>query len=175
MSSCHPLEPMRSYEQWCGVAKALDVVGDRWSLLIVRELSIRGALRYTDLHRGVPGIATNLLADRIRELEQAGIVARAIADAPGAPQLIRLTERGDRLRPVLDALGGLGAADLPDAPRTDAFQAHWSRSRSRRASVIGSPTVAVRSSRSGRAIRPSRSRSATASARVSARRPRPTA
>ncbi len=116
---------MRSYEQWCGVAKALDVVGDRWSLLIVRELSIRGALRYTDLHRGVPGIATNLLADRIRELEQAGIVARAIADAPGAPQLIRLTERGDRLRPVLDALGGWGAADLPDAPRTDAFQAHW--------------------------------------------------
>ena len=116
---------MRSYEQWCGVAKALDVVGDRWSLLIVRELAIRGALRYTDLHRGVPGIATNLLADRIRELEQAGIVARAIADAPGAPQLIRLTERGDRLRPVLDALGGWGAADLPDAPRTDAFQAHW--------------------------------------------------
>jgi DNA-binding HxlR family transcriptional regulator len=107
---------MRSYDQWCGVAKALDVVGDRW---------IRGPLRYTDLHRGVPGIATNLLADRIRELEQAGIVARAISDVPGAPQLIRLTERGERLRPVLHALGRWGATDLPDAPRTDAFQAHW--------------------------------------------------
>jgi DNA-binding HxlR family transcriptional regulator len=116
---------MRSYDQWCGVAKALDVVGDRWSLLIIRELSIRGPLRYTDLHRGVPGIATNLLADRIRELEQAGIVARAISDVPGAPQLIRLTERGERLRPVLHALGRWGATDLPDAPRTDAFQAHW--------------------------------------------------
>jgi len=119
------LAPMRNYDQWCGVAKALDIVGDRWSLLIVRELSIRGPLRYTDLHRGVPGIATNLLADRIRELEQAGIVARAISEVPGAPQLIRLTERGEGLRPVLHALGRWGASDLADAPWTDAFQAHW--------------------------------------------------
>jgi len=116
---------MRSYEQWCGVAKALDIVGDRWSLLIVRELSIRGPLRYTDLHRGVPGIATNLLADRIRELEQAGIVARAISDVPGAPQLLRLTARGERLRPVLQALARWGETDLADAPQTDTLQVHW--------------------------------------------------
>jgi DNA-binding HxlR family transcriptional regulator len=119
------LRVMRGYGQWDGVAKALDVIGERWSLLIVRELALRGPLRYTDLHRGVPGIATNLLAERIRELETAGIVARAISDHPGAPQLIRLTTRGETVRPVLQALARFGAADLPDAPRTDAFQAHW--------------------------------------------------
>jgi DNA-binding HxlR family transcriptional regulator len=124
MSSCHA-RGMRSYGQWDGVAKALDLVGDRWSLLIVRELSIRGPLRYTDLHRGIPGIATNLLADRIRELESTGIIARAISDVPGGPQLIRLTTRGERLRPVLQALARWGAADLPDAPTTDVVQAHW--------------------------------------------------
>src|SRR4029078_4965435 len=102
------LAPMRNYDQWCGVAKALDIVGDRWSLLIVRELSIRGPLRYTDLHRGVPGIATNLLADRIRELEQAGIVARAISEVPGAPQLILLTDGGEGRPPRLQRDGGLG-------------------------------------------------------------------
>ena len=64
---------MRSYGQYCSVAKALDVIGDRWTLLIVRELLIRGACRYTDLKNGLPGIATNLLADRIRELESAGL------------------------------------------------------------------------------------------------------
>ena len=55
---------MRSYGQFCSVAKALDVVGDRWTLLIIRELLLRGACRYTDLKNGLPGIATNLLADR---------------------------------------------------------------------------------------------------------------
>ena len=63
---------MRSYGQYCAVAKALDVVGDRWTFLIVRELLLRGACRYTDLKNGLPGIATNLLADRLRELEAAG-------------------------------------------------------------------------------------------------------
>ena len=67
---------MRSYGQFCGLAKALDVIGDRWTLLIVRELLIRGACRYTDLRNGLPGIATNLLAERLRELEEAGVVQR---------------------------------------------------------------------------------------------------
>ena len=58
---------MRSYGQYCAVAKALDVIGDRWNLLIVRELMARGACRYTDLQSGLPGIATNLLADRLRD------------------------------------------------------------------------------------------------------------
>ena len=59
---------MRTYDQYCAAAKALDVVGDRWTLLIVRELLIGQPLRYTDLRYGLPGIATNLLADRLREL-----------------------------------------------------------------------------------------------------------
>ena len=64
---------MRSYDEYCAMAKSLDVVGDRWTLLIVRELALSGACRYTDLRNGLPGIATNLLADRLRELEQAEI------------------------------------------------------------------------------------------------------
>ena len=59
---------MRSYGQYCSVARALDVIGDRWNLLIVRELLLRGPCRYTDLQDGLPGIATNLLADRLRNL-----------------------------------------------------------------------------------------------------------
>ena len=59
---------MRSYGQYCSVAKALDVVGDRWTLLIVRELLLQGPCRYTDLKNGLPGIATNLLADRLHQL-----------------------------------------------------------------------------------------------------------
>ncbi|HET6971618.1 MAG TPA: helix-turn-helix domain-containing protein, partial [Phenylobacterium sp.] len=64
---------MRSYGQRCGLAKALDVVGDRWALLIVRELMIRETCRYTDLRAALPGIATNLLAERLRDLEAAGV------------------------------------------------------------------------------------------------------
>ena len=77
--------------------RALDVVGDRWTLLIVRELALRGACRYTDLRNGLPGIATNLLADRLRELENAGVVAREEAPPPIATTLFRLTPRGEEL------------------------------------------------------------------------------
>ena len=87
---------MRSYRQYCAVAKALDVIGDRWNLLIVRELLLRGACRYTDLLHGLPGIATNLLADRLRELEQAGIVYREDAPPPIATTLFRLTPRASQ-------------------------------------------------------------------------------
>src|SRR5215467_10718682 len=96
---------MRSYGQYCSIAKALDVVGDRWTLLIIRELLVRGACRYTDLKNGLPGIATNLLADRIRELEEAGLVSREEAPPPVATTLIRLTEAGQELAPVVHALG----------------------------------------------------------------------
>src|SRR5208282_4278869 len=99
---------MRSYGQYCSVAKALDVIGDRWSLLIVRELLLREPCRYTDLHRGLPGIATNLLADRLRELEQAGLLAREEAPPPVASTLYRLTGRGRELEGVLVALGRWG-------------------------------------------------------------------
>src|ERR1035441_10219979 len=96
---------LRSYGQYCSVAKALDVIGDRWNLLIVRELLLREPCRYTDLLHGLPGIATNLLADRLRGLEQAGIVSREDAPPPVATTLYALTERGQELGPILRRLG----------------------------------------------------------------------
>ncbi len=116
---------MRSYGQYCGLAKALDVVGDRWSLLIVREMLTLGALRYTDLRDGLPGIATNLLADRLRELEQAGIVKREEAPPPVATTLFRLTPRGEALEPVLEALGRWAGPLMGALGARDAYRSHW--------------------------------------------------
>src|SRR5437763_14966524 len=116
---------MRSYGQYCGLAKALDVVGDRWSLLIVRELLLRDACRYTDLRNGLPGIATNLLATRLRELEQAGVVEREEAPPPVATTLFRLTERGRALRPALLALGLWGGPLLAEGQHGDEFRSYW--------------------------------------------------
>jgi DNA-binding HxlR family transcriptional regulator len=116
---------VRSYGQYCAVAKALDVVGERWTLLIVRELLLRGACRYTDLREGLPGIATNLLADRLRDLEEAGVIAREDAAPPVATSLFRLTERGQALAPVLRALGAWGAPMMEKPRRDDEFRPHW--------------------------------------------------
>jgi DNA-binding HxlR family transcriptional regulator len=116
---------MRSYGQYCAVAKALDVIGDRWSLLVVRELMLRGPCRYTDLRQGLPGIATNLLADRLRDLEQAGVVRREAAPPPVATTLFHLTERGKELRPVMRAIGLWGLPLLAEAPDDDVFRSHW--------------------------------------------------
>jgi DNA-binding HxlR family transcriptional regulator len=116
---------MRSYQQSCGVAKGLDLIGDRWTLLIVRELLIRGACRYTDLRNGLPGIATNLLADRVRALQAAGIVTAEVAPPPVATTLFRLTERGEALEPVLAAIGDWGRQELADPDDGDAYQSHW--------------------------------------------------
>jgi DNA-binding HxlR family transcriptional regulator len=116
---------MRSYKQRCGLAKALDVIGDRWSLLIVRELLIRGACRYTDLRDGLPGIATNLLADRLRELENAGILVRDEAPPPIATTLFRLTERGRLLEGALLQLGSWGAPLLATRTKGERIQGHW--------------------------------------------------
>jgi len=116
---------MRSYGQYCALAKALDVVGDRWTLLIVRELLIAGPCRYTDLRNGLPGVATNLLADRLRELEQAGVVAREVAPPPVATTLFRLTPRGEALEPVLAELGRWGGPLLAKRARSDVFRTHW--------------------------------------------------
>lgn len=116
---------MRSYKQKCGLAKALDVVGDRWTLLVVRELLIRGACRYTDLRNGLPGIATNLLADRLRELEDAGILDREEAPPPVATTLFRLTERGRALEPALLQLGLWGAPLLAESRKGEVLQPHW--------------------------------------------------
>src|SRR3954451_18987050 len=95
---------VRSYSEYCAIAKSLDVIGDRWTLLIMRELTLRGACRYTDLRNGLPGIASNLLAERLRELEHAGVIAREDAPPPVATALFQLTPRGEQLRPVLEGL-----------------------------------------------------------------------
>jgi DNA-binding HxlR family transcriptional regulator len=116
---------MRSYGQYCAVARALDLIGDRWTLLIVRELLLRGPSRYTDLREGLPGIATNLLADRLRELGDLGLVAREDTPPPIAATLFRLTPRGEELRPVVTALGQWGIPLMADPPRGDEFRPYW--------------------------------------------------
>jgi len=116
---------MRSYGQFCSVARALDVIGDRWTLLIVRELLLRGACRYTDLKNGLPGIASNLLADRIRELEAAGLVVREEAPPPVATTLVRLTEAGAELDPVVRALSAWGIRLMAEPIGEDAFRTQW--------------------------------------------------
>jgi DNA-binding HxlR family transcriptional regulator len=101
------------------------VVGERWSLLIVRELLIREPLRYTDLRYGLPGIATNLLADRLRELEEAGLIQREDAPPPIATTLFRLTARGRELQPVLKALGRWGSPLVTRPIDGEEFRSHW--------------------------------------------------
>ena len=101
----------RGYDQYCGIAHALDLVGDRWALLVVREL-MRGPLRYTDLVDRLPGIGTNILAARLRDLEAGGIVAKRTLPPPAASRVYDLTEYGQALKPVLRELGLWGARSL---------------------------------------------------------------
>ena len=119
------LDGMRSYGQYCSVAKALDVIGDRWSLLIIRELLLQGPCRYTDLRNGLPGIATNLLSDRLRELEAAELVRREEAAPPVATTLFHLTEAGTQLEPALEALGAWGIRYMTQPVDGDEFRSHW--------------------------------------------------
>ena len=119
------LSAVRSYGQYCSIARALDVVGDRWTLLILRELLLKGPCRFTDLKNGLPGVATNLLSARLKELEDATIVARHEAPPPVATALYELTEHGLELEPVLQALGQWGLRFMNTDRPDDAFQAHW--------------------------------------------------
>lgn len=114
---------MKTYGELCAVARALDVVGDRWTLLIVRELLIAGSARFTQLQRGLPGIAPNLLAGRLRDLEASGVVMREEAAPSGARYL--LTERGRALEGVIRELLRWGAPTVPQASAEAAFQMHW--------------------------------------------------
>lgn len=88
----------KSYNQNCPIARGLDILGERWTLLILREL-LGGARRYADLRAALPGIATNLLADRLRELEDAGLIARAELPPPIARTVYTLSELGWRKVP----------------------------------------------------------------------------
>ncbi|MFD7620845.1 winged helix-turn-helix transcriptional regulator [Streptomyces sp. NPDC059802] len=114
----------RSYDQFCATARALDSVGDRWTLLIVREL-LAGPRRYTDLHADLPGVSTDVLASRLRDMEQSGLATRRRLPPPAAASVYELTGRGHGLMPVLAALAEWGAPELAERRPTDAVRAHW--------------------------------------------------
>ena len=104
----------RTYGDRCGVARALDLVGERWALLVVRELLL-GPKRFTDLRAGLPQVGPDVLSQRLRELEGAGIVARRTLDPPASAKVYALTERGAQLEPVILELGRFGStAPFPD-------------------------------------------------------------
>jgi DNA-binding HxlR family transcriptional regulator/putative sterol carrier protein len=98
----------RTYGDRCGVARALDVVGERWALLVVRELLL-GPKRFTDLRAGLPGLSPDVLSQRLRELEQAGLVRRRKLAPPAGSRVYELTERGLALEPILLELGRWGS------------------------------------------------------------------
>ncbi|MGW3863645.1 winged helix-turn-helix transcriptional regulator [Streptomyces sp. NPDC005047] len=118
------MSPRRSYDQYCSAARALDAVGDRWTLLIVREL-LAGPRRYTDLHADLPGVSTDVLASRLKDMEREGLTTRRRLPPPGAAYVYELTARGHELLPVLEALGAWGAGELGERRPTDALRAHW--------------------------------------------------
>jgi DNA-binding HxlR family transcriptional regulator len=114
----------RSYRQYCAIARALDVVGERWTFLIVREL-LTGPKRFKDLLEGLPGIGTNLLSGRLKELEGEGLLRRATLPPPAGSAVYELTERGRDLEPVLMGLARWGV-DLLGSPRPgEAFKPAW--------------------------------------------------
>jgi DNA-binding HxlR family transcriptional regulator len=117
--------PRRSYDQYCPLSRALDIVGERWTLLIVREL-LAGPRRYTDLHADLPGISTDVLAARLKEMEQDDLVTRRRLPPPAAAAVYELTPRGHGLLASLTALADWGTAGLADPQPTDALRAHWS-------------------------------------------------
>lgn len=103
----------RTYGDPCGIARALDLVGERWALLVVRELLL-GPKRFTDLRAGLPNLSPDVLSQRLRDLEAAGIFERRKLAPPAASQVYELTERGRELEPVVIALGRWGStAPLP--------------------------------------------------------------
>jgi DNA-binding HxlR family transcriptional regulator len=118
----------RTYGDSCGIARALDLAGERWALLIVREL-LFGPKRFTDLRDGLPNLSPDVLAGRLRELEANGIVRRRKLPPPAAARVYELTEWGAELEPVLLALGRFGSrTPLPDRPpplSPDALAVAW--------------------------------------------------
>ena len=114
---------MRSYNQYCGLARSLEIVGDRWNLLIVRQLLIAPA-RYRDLVEGLPGIATNLLADRLRHLEASGVIERRLA-GEGSVVEYALTAWGAELRRPIESLIRWSTPLMVRGPGGDSFRPEW--------------------------------------------------
>ncbi len=114
----------RSYNQYCAVARALDIVGERWTLLIVREL-LTGPKRFKDLLEGLPGIGTNLLTARLKYLEGYGVVHRVTLPPPAASRVYELTELGWSLESVITALGRWGLEFLGTPEQEDDLRPAW--------------------------------------------------
>src|SRR3954449_10827576 len=112
----------KRYDQFCPIAHALSLVGERWSLLVVREL-LKGARRYTDLAAGLPGIGTNILATRLRDLEAAGVIHRRKLPPPAASTVYALTEYGAGLEEVIHSIARWGARSL-GPPHDEADRDH---------------------------------------------------
>ena len=116
--------PDHRYNQYCGAARALDVVGDRWTLLIVRELKL-GPRRFTDLIEGLPGISRNLLTERLRTLERDGIISRDELPPPAARQVYELSADGRELADAMIPLVAWGAGRLGVRRPDESFRSHW--------------------------------------------------
>jgi DNA-binding HxlR family transcriptional regulator len=114
----------KRYAQYCPVAHALELVGERWALLVVREL-LHGPKRYTDLADALPGIGTNILAGRLRDLEAAGVIQKRRLPPPAAANVYELTPYGEELREPLYALGRWGARSLGPPQPDDALAPGW--------------------------------------------------
>jgi DNA-binding HxlR family transcriptional regulator len=114
----------RSYRQFCGIAHALDLVGERWALLVVREL-ILGPKRFTDLLNGLSGIGTNILSARLKQLEEGGVVRRRLLPPPAASTVYELTEYGRELEEILLALGRWGAKTMGLRGPDQALKPEW--------------------------------------------------
>ena len=119
-----PAVTMRSYAQLCGIATALDVIGDRWAPLVVRDLLL-GPLRFGDLAEGLPGIGTNTLAARLKSLEASGVVHRRLLPLPGRGTVYELTTYGRELEPILLALGRWGTKSMGRLPSDVATRSRW--------------------------------------------------
>ncbi|MGH3135041.1 MAG: winged helix-turn-helix transcriptional regulator [Gaiellaceae bacterium] len=114
----------KSYNQYCPIASALDLVGERWSLLIIRELLEDGELRYSDLNSRLEGCGTNILAARLKHLEAGGVIRRRQLPAPAASTVYALTEYGEGLRLVLHQLAHWGARAM-GPPSADDLEPGW--------------------------------------------------
>ncbi len=114
----------RSYAQLCGIATALDVIGDRWTPLVVRDLLL-GPLRFGDLAEGLPGIGTNTLTARLKHLESTGVIRRRLLPAPDRGTVYELTAYGRELEPILMALGRWGTKSMGRLPREISSRSRW--------------------------------------------------
>ena len=119
-----PVPLPRSYGQLCGIATALDVIGDRWASLVVRDLLL-GPLRFSDLADGLPGIGTNTLAARLKHLEGSGVVHRRLLPLPDRGTVYELTPYGRELEPILLALGRWGTKSMGRLPADVASRSRW--------------------------------------------------